>query len=149
MISLILCISLLSDTSFIHTPSSSHITQIKTKQFCCNNKLNYLVGRITLDSLRVNEPLVSNDCMFDHALWLHIYMGLSSSRFASAVINDAYASVYKYESGTERGQSQSWHRRPQNSIIFNFLLGSTVQRRMDLELWMQGKRITVQSKISL
>lgn len=149
MISIILYISLLSDTSFMRTSSSSYLTQIKTKQFCCNNKLSYLVERITLGSLYVNEPSVNNNSLLDHALWLHIHMGPSSSRFASAIINGAYASVYKHESGTERGQSQSWCRRAPNSIIFNFFLGSAVQWRMILELWIQWKRVTAQSKISL
>lgn len=101
MITLILRISVLSDTTFMHTPSSRHITQIKMKQFSCNNKLNYLAERITLDSCCVNEPSVNNNCMLDHALWLLIHKGPSSSRFASATMNDVYASVYKHEPGTE------------------------------------------------
>lgn len=51
MITLILCISVLSDAkTFMQNPSSRHITQIEPKQFSSNNKLNYLVERITLVS---------------------------------------------------------------------------------------------------
>ncbi|KAJ7424553.1 hypothetical protein WISP_28297 [Willisornis vidua] len=39
--------------------------------------------------------------MLDHALWLHIRKGPSSSRFAAAAMNDVYAFVYKHEPGTE------------------------------------------------
>ena len=100
MIALI-CISLLSDAkTFMHTPSSRHITQIKPKQFSLNNKLNYLGEGITSDAHWANEPSVNN-CMLDHALWLHIRKGPGSSRFASATMNDVCAAVYKHEPGTE------------------------------------------------
>lgn len=120
MITLILCVSVLSDAkTFMHTPSSRHITQIKPKQFSLNNKLNYLLERITSDSHCAKEPSVNNNCMLDHALWLHIRQGPGSSRFASATMNDAYAFVYKHEPGTE-GRARAEGREHKETFCSTF-----------------------------
>lgn len=114
-----LCISVLSDAkTSMHTPSSRHITQIKPKQFSFNNKLNYPVERITSDSHCANEPSVNN-CMLDHALWLHIRKGPGSSRFASATMNDVCAFVYKHEPGTE-GRARAEGREHKEAFCLTF-----------------------------